>query len=216
MNGASTATGRFAWIAVLFWLLVGCASQPKKLPPPAGPMLTLKLERHVTTAESASRRPEAPVFRMWMQAVPGSIYGRANSGRISDSRIEGSGNFHASLGDIESALARLARVAETRSLTFFPASTRVARLAVMSSDWNDPDRNYTTTLRDSRSGEILILFYVDRPCQVHGSLGVHTVDLELKSSGLHWLEMTHSSTGNSEPTRLVSVPPQVIVRLDPS
>jgi len=214
MNRTMAVGLQFTWIGLLSLLLTSCEVQPQK-PQHPGEILTLRVEIHGDYADRLAQQHQTPVIRFWMQPVVGSIYGRPAEGRFADARVEGSGKFGVSLDGIESALARAARIADSRSLTYFPAETRIARLAAVSSLWSDPDRNYDTTLRDARSGQLLILIYVDRPCQIRGALGDNSVDLSLERRGLYWLEMTHTSTRKAEAARLVTVPPEVIVRLDP-
>jgi hypothetical protein len=135
--------------------------------------------------------------RIWMAAVPGEIFGRYSNETVVDLLVDRPGLFALPLAAVQSGLARQAVVARTAVLHVEPADTRIARLATLGGLTGLAQSNvFLSGFRDPKSGDVVVLFYVDRACVINGTFtGGRPYTLRVAHPGLNWIAFSDNKPG---------------------
>lgn len=119
-------------------------------------------------------------------------------------------DFAISLASIEEALRSHASVyapkPEDSHFMVEPADTRLARLTLSAGDpFTYPYSEHEAGFIDRKTGGFAALLYVDRPCQITGTIqandGVFEHALSFDKAGLHWIYVHPKHEGRMQVTR---------------
>jgi hypothetical protein len=97
------------------------------------------------------------------------------------------------VGQVQSYATQLNQGPETEGLTIAPAVTKLVRIGSFAYDENTKEAIGNGGFTDRKSGDSLILVYVDQACKLFGSLIVDADEyhhqIDLPTAGFHWLRV---------------------------
>jgi len=149
---------------------------------------------------SADSRPTGAT--VWLGAMPGAIFGSARD-PLKTEPVANPPSFELDLGELYDIAAKqsatLTAAASASGWKIVPADTRIIRVAT-NLNYKELHRQVPNTrFADLQTGDILMLVYFDRPCQLSGTIaeqgsGSDTIDVTVGQAGLHWLKGTRGAT----------------------
>ncbi|MEJ2346263.1 MAG: hypothetical protein P8076_04500 [Gammaproteobacteria bacterium] len=213
------------WVAVvLVVLLGGCAAAIRQSPTPAAGLAVSSIHARVAYVDESGAplaADLAPPLMLAFPIIPGQIYGRVHKPLLFVVQPDGRHTFSLDLAakrkQIDALAVPLRPVRTYGGLAVKPASARILRLATFAfyrSDSRPVEGG--VGFQEPRSGDALVMIYVDRRCHISGTLREQGLRVEhaihIPGPGFYWIRRRRVGT-NHFLMQQVAPPAHILLRV---